>query len=894
MDTIRITKVDNVVLEYYIPPTTSEGGPSKVRKTGTIHLTPHHLIFCENPTEVSTQRKNETDLKQDKNKTEEIWIPYPIITLLTKLPQSIQGAYPLKVETKHFKNYVFLFEKDRSMGKSGGAEDVWQSIKDSAVKTSVELLHAFFYTPPPSSSTASTSVASTSTGWSTYNPRTEFARQGLGSKTKSWRFTDINKDYSFSTTYPSKLVVPARISDSTLSYASKYRSKARIPVLTYLHWGNNASITRSSQPMVGLKNSRSAQDERLVECIFSSHLYPEAAYSAPVYGATTTNLIIDARPTTNAMANVAMGAGTENMENYKLGKKAYLGIDNIHVMRNSLKIIIEAIREAESKPAASAISGAGVLDRTLLRKSNWLKHLSTILDGSLMIIKNIHLNASHVLIHCSDGWDRTAQLSAISQICLDPYYRTIEGFSVLVEKDFLSFGHKFLDRSNHLSSEKYFILSENEISSDDEEEDTPNGAAAAKAAQAFFASVQKQFTNSTQSHSHLKEISPVFHQFLDCVRQIQRQFPERFEFNEKYLLDIYHHLYSCQFGTFLFNNEKQKNQYTSLTRSIWDYTNQHKERYVNKEFDSGLDKKNDGDQGVLLYDPKDVKFWFRLFRRGDEEMNGSPIVLNQQAQGVDVVGPISSNSQDPVTLPSNPIRSISPLHDSTGQTPIRTDMSTSPSSGGGWNWQQFSSGAFNAVQNAGRQIKNISQDAYNQLKAEAGEIDGSDPWDSGIGRSGEMGGGTITSASGNENGLEDRKEYKPYTYTPRTNFRIPSESNPWSTGTTTSTSALPSVINPNFNATTTTPNSNDVLPTVNRLNSNSNSNPWSTDKPPATSTLPKPNSDKVQSKSSPSLAELSLNENTNSTPKLPTTTDEEMIRAAMGEDKKAWDPLGAL
>ena len=32
-----------------------------------------------------------------------------------------------------------------------------------------------------------------------------------------------------------------------------------------------------------------------------------------------------------------------------------------------------------------------------------------------------------VMIHCSDGWDRTPQLSSLSQICMDPYYRTMRG-----------------------------------------------------------------------------------------------------------------------------------------------------------------------------------------------------------------------------------------------------------------------------------------------------------------------------------------------------------------------------------------------------------------------------------------------------------------------------------
>lgn len=90
-----------------------------------------------------------------------------------------------------------------------------------------------------SSSTPTGTSSPKPTGWQTYNPRTEFTRQGVGSRTRGWRFTDINKDYSFSATYPSKLVVPNRIGDAVLQYAAKYRSKARIPALTYLHWANN-------------------------------------------------------------------------------------------------------------------------------------------------------------------------------------------------------------------------------------------------------------------------------------------------------------------------------------------------------------------------------------------------------------------------------------------------------------------------------------------------------------------------------------------------------------------------------------------------------------------------------------------------------------------------------
>ncbi len=46
---------------------------------------------------------------------------------------------------------------------------------------------------------------------------------------------------------------------------------------------------------------------------------------------------------TNAMANRAMGAGTENEEYYKC-ERAFMNIDNIHVMRDSLNKFLEGMR----------------------------------------------------------------------------------------------------------------------------------------------------------------------------------------------------------------------------------------------------------------------------------------------------------------------------------------------------------------------------------------------------------------------------------------------------------------------------------------------------------------------------------------------------------------------
>lgn len=66
-----------------------------------------------------------------------------------------------------------------------------------------------------------------------------------------------------------------------------------------------------------------------------------------------------------------------------------------------------------------------------------------LLAGAVRIADKIESGKTSVVVHCSDGWDRTAQLTALAMLMLDSYYRTIKGFEVLVEKEWISFGHRF-------------------------------------------------------------------------------------------------------------------------------------------------------------------------------------------------------------------------------------------------------------------------------------------------------------------------------------------------------------------------------------------------------------------------------------------------------------------
>lgn len=66
-----------------------------------------------------------------------------------------------------------------------------------------------------------------------------------------------------------------------------------------------------------------------------------------------------------------------------------------------------------------------------------------LLAGAVRIADKIESGKTSVVVHCSDGWDRTTQLTCLAMLMLDSHYRTIKGFQVLLEKEWMSFGHRF-------------------------------------------------------------------------------------------------------------------------------------------------------------------------------------------------------------------------------------------------------------------------------------------------------------------------------------------------------------------------------------------------------------------------------------------------------------------
>lgn len=140
--------------------------------------------------------------------------------------------------------------------------------------------------------------------------------------------------------------------------------------------------------------------------------------------------------------------------------------------------------------------------------------MRSVLVSCSVCVSKLTEEATSLLIHCSDGWDRTAQLVALTKLCADPFYRTLKGFQILIEQEWCAFGHQFRARSGH--------------------------------------------SIDHASYWEDEHASPVFMQFIDAVWQLTRQFPCSFEFNERYLIALLDEAYGKRSGTFLHDCEESR------------------------------------------------------------------------------------------------------------------------------------------------------------------------------------------------------------------------------------------------------------------------------------------------------------------------------------------------
>ncbi|XP_075865663.1 phosphatidylinositol-3,5-bisphosphate 3-phosphatase MTMR6 isoform X3 [Microcebus murinus] len=484
--------------------------------TGTLYLTATHLLFID-----SHQK--------------ETWILHHHIASVEKLALTTAGC-PLVIQCKNFRIVHFIVPRERD------CHDIYNSLLQLSKQAKYEDLYAFSYNPKQNDSERLQ-------GWQLIDLAEEYKRMGVPNS--HWQLSDANREYK-------------------------------------------AAICRCSQPLSGF-SARCLEDEHLLQAISKANPVNRYMYVIDTrpkhrmqsWWATQKDIgrIIvrisskiwndekiresDEKKRLNAMANRAAGKGYENEDNYSNIRFQFVGIENIHVMRSSLQKLLEV----------SGTKGLSVNDfYSGLESSGWLRHIKAVMDAAIFLAKAIMVENASVLVHCSDGWDRTSQVCSLGSLLLDSYYRTIKGFMVLIEKDWISFGHKFSERCGHLDGDP-------------------------------------------------KEVSPVFTQFLECVWHLTEQFPQAFEFNEEFLLQIHEHIHSCQFGNFLGNCQKEREELKlkEKTYSLWPFLLEDQKKYLNPLYSSKS-------QRFTVLEPNTVsfnfKFWRNMYHQFDRTLHPRQSVFN--------------------------------------------------------------------------------------------------------------------------------------------------------------------------------------------------------------------------------------------------------------------------
>ncbi|XP_063627286.1 myotubularin-related protein 10-B [Cydia splendana] len=326
-----------------------------------------------------------------------------------------------------------------------------------------------------------------------------------------WRITCINgTSDAFMLTAGETLIVPSSVLDYNLMESARHFRSGRVPVWV---WGRSAgaALLRSAE-LLPTEQAATAESV-LLEQVRRSH--PKLTPPHVIY---------------------LCGNSFQQPSNAASPSSALTPLPTLGALQASYKKLVELC-------TPTTLGGFWVQDSqyySLMEASRWLRHVGSCVAFADSAAKHLADNVT-VVLQEGDGVDYCAVVSCLTQLLLDPHFRTISGFQSLIQKEWVALGHPFCDRFG--------------LPRPGNPKDSKDTSAA--------------------------QTAPVFLLFLDCTWQLLQQFPDKFQFSETYLTTLWDCAHNHLFDTFLFNCPRDRELAVAknfVQRPVWDWGEQFSEK----------------------------------------------------------------------------------------------------------------------------------------------------------------------------------------------------------------------------------------------------------------------------------------------------------------------------
>ncbi|KAJ0174964.1 hypothetical protein K1T71_009105 [Dendrolimus kikuchii] len=320
-----------------------------------------------------------------------------------------------------------------------------------------------------------------------------------------WRITCINgTSDAFMLTAGETLIVPSTVLDYNLMESARHFRSGRVPIWV---WGRpeGAALLRSGE-LLPTEHSATAESV-LLEQVRRSHPKLTPPHVLYLCGNSFTN---------NGGPSILPPLAT---------------------LQASYKKLVELC-------TPTTLGGFWIQDSqyyTFLDSSKWLRYVANCISFADDAAQHLSDNVT-VVLQEGDGVDYCAVVSCLTQMLVDPHFRTISGFQSLIQKEWVALGHPFCDR---------------------------------------FGLPRPGNPKDSSKDSPSAQHAPVFLLFLDCVWQLTQQFPGQFQFTETYLTTLWDCANNHLFDTFLFNCARDRELAISknfVQRPVWDWGEQFSEQ----------------------------------------------------------------------------------------------------------------------------------------------------------------------------------------------------------------------------------------------------------------------------------------------------------------------------